>query len=171
MSQKCTFPTLRTKTPARHGTARCRLATAPSTSQTIPHTVTRAGLYHLTGALPQLRSHNFDGPTVFALTVHGVKGVDNLGAASIAGPALDASGLASGWPAEAIGAARGIFERNAQRGGTVTVVVIVQMGKQTHCSLVNIPPDLSRRERSAQRTPAMAGANITCESRLHQQTQ
>jgi len=119
---------------------------SPSTP---PKHVTAAAMYHLGGAMRQLRSFSADGPTVYALTVFGI-GRDAFGAASLAGPALDGNGTAAGWPAEAREAAAAIFRRPAaRRAGTVTVIVIVQIGRVSHCTYVNIPGEVPRRQRRA----------------------
>ena len=108
-------------------------------------------MFHLAGALPQLKSYSDAGPTIYALTVIGAKHDTVLGAASIAGPALDAVGLEDGWPSEARKAAAAIFDRadgnGARRGGTVAVIVTVQIGRVSHCSIINIPGDTPRRYR------------------------
>lgn len=113
-----------------------------------PPLVTKAGMFHLVGALPQLKSYSDTGPTIYALTVIGAKHDKVLGAASIAGPALDLAGLEADWPAEAKMAATAIFGRSldtARRGGAIIVIVTVQIGRVSHCSIVNVPGDTPRR--------------------------
>jgi hypothetical protein len=106
-------------------------------------------MYHLAGALPQLKAWNDDGLTLYALTIVGAnKGA--MGGASIAGPAVDADGLANGWPAIARQAASEIFDRAPlRRAGAVTVIVILQAQNVSHCTLVNIPAVAPRAAPSA----------------------
>ena len=118
-----------------------------------PVIVSRAAMYHLSGAMCQLRSYDSKGPTVYALTVFGIKGerdlnakeiqipdTNVLGAASLAGPALNFNGLTTDWPPVARDAARSIFDSSDNRmAGAIIVITIVQIGHITHAALINVP--------------------------------
>jgi hypothetical protein len=97
------------------------------------------GMLHLIGALPQLLAYNNTGFTLYALTVYGANR-GTLGAASLAGPAVSADGVTD-WPEEAKRAAEELFSRPApQRAGAAVVVVLtVQVGRASHCTLIRLP--------------------------------
>jgi hypothetical protein len=117
-----------------------------------PAGLLRTTLYHVGGAMPQLKSWNRNGPTLYALTVVGAKR-GSWGGASLVGPALNKRGLTDIWPLAARGVGEELFAKPpARRAGQVSVVVIVQSGNVSHCSMIVIPamprplheaPDLS----------------------------
>ena len=108
-------------------------------SQEIFASIFQAGAIHLIGALPQLQSFNELGCTVYALTVFGIT-LNSFGASSLAGPAISMEGVTSDWPREAQFAAIKLFKKPSRRkAGTVVVVMINQIGAETHCALLHIP--------------------------------
>ncbi len=106
-----------------------------------PDDVLAAAARHLGDALGQLRPAAGQGPAVYALSVFGVeRGAP--GASTLAGPALDPTGLSASWPVEARRAAAVAFADPARRApGHVAVIVIVQAGRVSHCFWVEIPGD------------------------------
>jgi hypothetical protein len=101
--------------------------------------MSRIAMFHVAGSATQLRSYDDDGPTLYAITVVGDR-------ATIAGPALDASGLAA-WPRAVAAAARGALAEGASAAGAVLVYVTVRAGRDSHCMRVTVPYDAPRRER------------------------
>jgi hypothetical protein len=105
----------------------------------MPANLLATTMYHMGGAMPQLKSWNREGPTLYALTIVGARGASR-GGASIVGPALDSRGLTDAWPLVAREAGRELFSKPlARRAGQITVVVIVQVGSTSHCSSFIIP--------------------------------
>jgi len=125
--------------------------------QPFPAHALSAAMWHLLGAAPSLRSYSSTGPTVYTLAVFGVKH-NTVGAATLAGPALDAGGLAAGWSAEARGAAVRIFEgrQGRRRGGAVLVIIAAQVGRALHCTVASIPGNGGGRG-ATKRPPPFAG--------------
>jgi hypothetical protein len=103
----------------------------------MPARLPATAMYHLAGAMP-LASRSAAGPTLYALTIIGAKDGCH-GGATLAGPAVTEAGLTQGWPSIAREAARALFARPFRRAGGVTVIVIMQVGRASHCVLVNLP--------------------------------
>jgi hypothetical protein len=94
-------------------------------------------LYHLAGE--PLASRSETGPTLYALTVVGMK-CSPRGNATLVGPATRADDLTADWPAAASSAAQAIFGRApARRAGAVAVIVVVRDRGVSNCVLVRIP--------------------------------
>lgn len=121
----------------------------------------RPGLPHLVGALPQLQSYNDMGPTVYALTVFGAhRGA--IGGGALAGPAVSAIGVTDDWPEAAQHAAKALFAKSSsgRKAGAVVVILIVQVGRESHCVLINVPTAARERARRDAEIPMSCAASV-----------
>ncbi len=117
----------------------------------LPQQMVATAMYHLVGAMP-LESWNSEGPTLYALTIVGMRR-GSPGGATLVGPAVNTDGLTDSWPAIARKAAAELFSRPPQRrAGAVAVIVIIQIGNTSHCAVVNVPTAATpRRPRGGRR--------------------
>lgn len=102
-------------------------------------------LYHVAGAMPQLKSWNKNGPTLYALTITGLQRGAPGGSSSLVGPALNANGITQEWSPIAALVGRELFSKAPavmqRKAGQVTVVVIVRVGNTAHCLTLVVPRD------------------------------
>lgn len=91
--------------------------------------------HHIVGALPQLRSFNGVGHTIYAIVVPPAPGEVTL-----SGPALAADGTEE-WPKEASIAAKDFFQKYAKGGRkcSVTALLVINVAGVWHCTAINIP--------------------------------
>lgn len=131
--------------------------------------VHRVGTHHLFGSMPQLRSWNDLGLTVYAVSVHGVNAREALnsnatrsalGAATIYGPAVDSAGIAD-WPYEMRKAAHLELSKHSLRQvGAVIAITAVQLGDTAHYAVVRVPSRSRTRAKMDSAVPYACAASV-----------